>query len=248
MKFIVSDDYTELSIRATDDFVDRIKSMKNPVVCTASGESPAGLYKEIVRRVSKKQLDISDWFFLGLDEWMGMNGDDEGSCRYHLNEQFFHPLKIAGERICFFDGRATDPDEECERIENFIQNHNGIDIAILGLGMNGHVGMNEPGTPQNMRSHVADLHNTTQEVGQKYFKKQKKLTRGITLGLADLMDAKHVMLLINGEKKASIVQKVFEDDISEQLPASLLRRHPNFIVYLDAEAAQQTRIHLKAHG
>jgi len=247
MKFIVSDDYDELSVRAADDLVDRIRSTKNPVVCTASGESPAGLYKEIVERVGKKQLDISDWVFLGLDEWMGMNGDDEGSCRYHLNGQFFQPLKIAEERICFFDGRASDPDKECQRIENFIRNHHGIDVAILGLGMNGHVGMNEPGTPQNIRSHVADLHSTTQQVGQKYFKKEQKLTRGMTLGIANLMEAKHVMLLVNGEKKAPIVQKVFEDDISEEIPASLLRRHPNFIVCLDSASAQRTKIHAATH-
>ena len=247
MKFVVSGDYHELSIRAADDLIERVKSRKNPVICIASGESPAGLYKEIVQRVSKKQLDISDWFFLGLDEWMGMNGGDEGSCRFHLNEQFFHPLKIAEERICFFDGRARDPNGECERIENFIRSHNGIDVAILGLGMNGHVGMNEPGTPQNTRSHVADLHSTTQQVGQKYFKKEQKLTQGMTLGLANLMESRYVMLLVNGEKKAAIVQKVFEDDISEEIPASLLRRHANFIGYLDLAAAERMKIHLATH-
>jgi galactosamine-6-phosphate isomerase len=243
MKVFVDDSYEASSVHAADDLIERVKSVSNPVICTASGDSPAGLYKRIVEKVQKKQLDVSTWFFLGLDEWVGMNGSDEGSCRYHLDRQLFGPLQIPEERICFFDGRSKDPQAECRRIETFIQEHNGIDATILGLGINGHVGMNEPGTSAQIRSHVAELHDTTKQVGQKYFKNEHTLMQGFTLGLATLMESKHIMLLISGRHKATITQRIFDEEISEQLPATLLRNHPSFSVYLEPASAQMMWLH-----
>jgi glucosamine-6-phosphate deaminase len=147
-------------------------------------------------------------------------------------------LQIPQDRICFFDGRSQALEGECGRIEKFIQEHNGIDATILGLGINGHVGMNEPGTPGQIRSHVAELHDTTKQVGQKYFKNEQTLTQGLTLGIATLMESKHIMLLISGRHKAAITQRIFDEEISEQLPASLLRNHPSFSVYLEPASAQ----------
>lgn len=238
MKIIVADTYEALSKKAADDLVVLTRSIKEPLVCTASGDSPSGLYKELVYKVSEKHPDISSWYFVGLDEWTGMNGKDEGSCRFYLDRQFFHPLAVREERICFFDGRAADAQAECQRTENFIEKHQGIDVAILGLGMNGHVGMNEPGTPPDLRSHLADIDPQTQAVGQKYFTQQKDISHGLTLGIATLNEAKQIMLLVSGAHKAAIVKRVVEEEASEQLPASLLRDHPGFTLYLDQAAAQ----------
>jgi galactosamine-6-phosphate isomerase len=226
-----------MSRQATDDVVEIMGSRKNPVICTASGDSPAGLYKEIVQRKGKDEMSIEDWFFVGLDEWIGLNENDEGSCRYHLNQQLFEPLRVVNEKICFFDGRAGDLENECDKTENFIHEHGGIDVAILGLGMNGHIGMNEPGTSARLRSHVVDLDPITQQVGQKYFKKEQKLTKGITLGITTLMEARNIFLLVSGKHKAAITQKIVEGEISEKLPGTLLRRHPALSIYLDKEAA-----------
>ena len=237
VKIFVTNTYEEISKQSADDVIRLMKSCKQPLICTASGHSPAGLYQKIVESVNENQLDISDWYFVGLDEWVGMNENDEGSCRYYLNQQLFHPLQIADNKICFFDGRAKDLEAECQLIENFINQHDGIDVVILGLGMNGHIGMNEPGTSFSKRSHVRDLDSITQQVGQKYFKKQQELTQGITLGLATLMEARHIILLVSGKHKAEITRKMIEDEISEKLPATLLRNHPSFKIYLDAEAA-----------
>ena len=169
---------------------------------------------------------------------MGMNGENEGSCRFHLNKQFFDVLQIEQERICFFDGGTSNPQEECSRIENFIRQRGGIDVAILGLGMNGHVGMNEPGTQSIVRSHLAEIDPLTQQVGQKYFAQPQKLMQGLTLGIQTLKEAKHLMLIVSGANKARIVQKVLEEEISEQIPATLLRNHPGLTIYLDKPAAQ----------
>lgn len=239
MKIFIADDYVMMSKQAADDVIKIMQARKQPLICTASGDSPAGLYKEIVTRANNKELNISDWLFVGLDEWIPMNGNDEGSCRYHLNHQLFRPAQIADDKICFFDGRANDLQAECDRTEKFIQQHGGMDVAILGVGMNGHVGMNEPGTSIKTRSHVTELAATTQQVGQKYFKKEQKLTQGITLGLTTLMEAKNIVLIVSGKHKAAIIKKIVEDKISEDLPATLLRDHPSLKIYLDKEAASE---------
>ncbi len=160
-----------------------------------------------------------------------MNGNDEGSCRYHLNNQLFHPLNVSENNIAFFNGRAKDPQIECKRIDMRLKLTVELIIAIVGLGMNGHVGMNEPGTSATLHSHVAEIDPITQQVGQKYFKEKKEITGGLTLGIANLMEAKNVMLIVSGKKKAEILKRVLEEEISEKLPASLLRNHPNFTVY-----------------
>ena len=238
MQIFVSETYEVLSKRAVTHLVEYVKDIDHPLICMASGDSPAGLYKVIVELVQQNQLDISKWYFVGLDEWAGMNGDDEGSCRFHLNNQFFHPLQIAADRICFFDGKAENMQQECERVEEYIKQKGAIDVAIVGLGMNGHIGMNEPGVSMSLRSHIADIDPLTQQVGQKYFKKEQKLSHGLTLGMATIMEAKEIMLVVNGAHKANIVQKILDGEISEQLPASYLRNHLGLSVYLDKYAAQ----------
>jgi galactosamine-6-phosphate isomerase len=237
MKIFVYDNYESMSAAAAEAVIQMIEIKTNALLCTASGDSPSGLYKKLVDELEKNNTDVSKLKFVGLDEWMGMNGNDEGSCRFHLNNQLFHPLKISENKIAFFDGKAIDPDLECGRIDHFIKDNNDIDLAIVGLGMNGHVGMNEPGTSSLLHSHVAKIDPITQQVGQKYFKEKKEISSGLTLGIANLMEAKNVMLIVSGKKKAEIVKQVFEGKISEKLPAGLLRNHPNFSVYLDNEAA-----------
>ncbi len=237
MNLSIAKTYEEVSREAVNDLLEILQSIKNPLVCTASGDSPKGMYKELVRQVKENNIDISGWNFLSLDEWAGMNGNDEGSCRFHLNNDLFEPLNVAESKITFFDGRASDSQADCDRIENYIKGHGGIDVAIVGLGLNGHVGMNEPGTFENSRAHVAEIDSTTQTVGQKYFKNEQKITHGLTLGIASIMEAGNIMLLVSGTKKSSIVQRILEEEINEQLPATYLRKHKNLKVYLDSDAA-----------
>lgn len=238
MKISISASYDQLSGKAANDLIRFLSSVKNPLVCLASGSSPAGLYRELAGKVKNNEINISEWNFIGLDEWANMNGNDEGSCRFHLDQQFFHPLKIAKEKIFFFNGRAKDMEKECRLAEDFIQQHNGIDVAVLGLGLNGHIGMNEPGTPSKLCSHISDIDLQTQQVGQKYFSSPKNLSKGLTLGISNILSAKKILLLVNGNKKAAVVKRVLEDEPSEKMPASLLRDHSNCTIYLDEEAAQ----------
>lgn len=236
MQIFVDDTYEAMSKRVADDITSHFKQVIQPLLCVASGDSPKGLYRELAGRQNASLLDTSNWFFLGLDEWVGLGRNDEGSCRYMLTKDVFTPLSVKDEKICCFDGNAN-PAAECVRIENFITQRGGIDIALLGIGMNGHVGLNEPGTSPLLHSHVSVIDEVTKTVGQKYFSRPQTLTEGITLGLATLMQAKRLFLLVSGEKKALILQRALEGDVTADIPASMIREHPGFTVYADKEAA-----------
>jgi glucosamine-6-phosphate isomerase len=237
MEILVFDSYDQMSTAAANKIVEQLQAVKEPVFCPASGDSPVGIYKALVRQHNEKKIDVSNWYFLGLDEWIGLDKYDQGSCRHMLDRDLFNDLKIHEDRICFFEGKTNDPEKECDRIDKFIINRKGIDVAVLGLGMNGHVGMNEPGTSPFSKTHVADLDPMTKEVGQKYFTTPQQLSKGITLGIATLMKARHLVLVVSGKKKAAILQRVMEGDISEQVPATWLRNHPDCTLYADADAA-----------
>ena len=243
MKIFIDNTYDDMSKHVADDVINIMQPLSQPLFCVASGHSPKGLYKELARLQNESLLNILQWYFLGLDEWIGLDRNDEGSCRYMLNEDVFKPLHVKEEKICCFDGKANDTDKECERIENFIQQHGGIDVAILGIGMNGHIGLNEPGTSSTSPSHVSVVDEVTKKVGQKYFSRPQNLMHGITLGLATLMDAKHLILLVSGEKKAAILQQALEGEKTENIPASLIRDHPDFMVYADKDAAKLLKHH-----
>ena len=238
MKIFIDDTYEAMSKRVADDVINIMQPLSQPLFVAASGDSPKGLYKELAQRNNASLIDISNWYFLGLDEWIGLDANDEGSCRYMLNKDLFFPLHVKEEKICCFNGKTNNADDECNRIENFIQQHNGIDAAILGLGINGHIGLNEPGTSPSLYSHVSEIAETTKTVGQKYFSKPQTLTKGITLGLATLMEAKHLILIVSSEKKASILKQALQHSTTGNIPATLIRDHPNFYVYADKDAAK----------
>jgi glucosamine-6-phosphate isomerase len=241
MRIFIEKDYESMSAKACGKVMEILESLENSLVCPATGDSPKGLYREMINRINKKNTNISDWNFIGLDEWVGMNGKDEGNCRFHLDNDLLNPLKVPESRISFFDGRASNIKDEISKANDFIKKNGGIDLVILGLGLNGHIGMNEPGTDPSLHAHVTAIDPVTQQSGQKYFTHPQPLSEGITLGIADIMEARHVILLISGGKKAEIARAILEDEISDQLPASFLRNHENYTVYLDKDAASLLR-------
>ena len=236
MKLIVSSSYEQMSAKAIATLIEDLSGEGRKLICIASGDTPKGMYQKLTAMVNGGELNIADWDFIGLDEWVGLNLKDEGSCGEFLNEYIVQPLNLPAERYRLFDGRASDLRAECTAAEKFVDAHGGLDVAILGLGMNGHLGLNEPGAPTDARTLVGQLATMTIETGQKYFKSPTPLTKGITLGLATLLGAKKVYLLVNGEKKASILKQVVEGEISNKVPGSLLRNHPDCTVFVDTAA------------
>ena len=238
MKITIADTYAVMSLHAAWELARVLKEKEHPLVCTASGDSPAGMYSQLVQLHRQNEMDAANWYFAGLDEWVGKNGRDEGSCRYYLDQQLYRPLNVPPDRISFFDGRSNNLQDECTQMEVFLQLHQPLEAAVIGLGINGHIGFNEPGVSALLTTHIATLHKTTIETGQKYFKEPQQLTQGITIGLKTLMEARHIFLLVSGEHKAAIVRKALEGPVTQNIPATLLRHHPNLHVYLDREAAQ----------
>ncbi|WP_046368604.1 6-phosphogluconolactonase [Flavihumibacter petaseus] len=228
-----------MSITAADALLERLSPVASPTVAVASGDSPAGMYRNLVS-TAQDSFDFSSWKFVGLDEWEGLNGSDEGSCRYHLDRQLFWPLQVKASSMIFFDGRAKDPEAECRRTEAFIREAGGLDVAVIGLGLNGHVGMNEPGGLPGF-AHVTELAEQTRAVGQKYFSRATPLTRGLTLGLQTLLDSKTIFLLVSGEKKASVLAALMQQDPDISLPVTMLKRHADFRIFADAAAASAIR-------
>lgn len=189
-----------MSRKAADAVTDIIHKKPDALICIPSGDTPTGMYANLAEDHRKGKLNIDQTWFIGLDEWGGLNKSDNGSCGNYLHTYFLDPLQVKNDRYFLFDGRADDLQNECNRAEKFIDEKGGIELAILGLGMNGHLGINEPGVSVTARTHVVKLDELTKKVGQKYFDKETSLSSGITIGLAELMAAKTVFLLVSGKK------------------------------------------------
>ncbi len=237
MQLIVGNNYDEMSAFAAAGLLAALKDKNDPLVCLPSGSSPVGLCEKIREHYAAAGSGPG-WYFVGLDEWVGMDGSDKGSCRNFFNEQLLVPLQIPGSRISFFNGKSAQLELECHKAEEFISTHGGLDIAVLGIGMNGHLGFNEPGVDPSSRAHVVELDEVTRNVGQKYFSEKKELQKGITLGIATLMEARTLFLLVSGKQKAPILKKAVQGEIGNAIPATLIRNHPNYFIYADADAAE----------
>lgn len=237
MQLSIYKDYDTLSRHAADEIIELIIRKPDAVLCMASGDTPRLTCALMVKKALDEKVDFTRCSFIGLDEWVGIPPGNEGSCHYFFQQQVLKPLHIAPEQIHLFDAMAKDLVHECKTMDKIIEGKGGIDLMLVGIGMNGHIGFNEPGVSADLYAHVIDLDEDTQAVGQKYFRIQTSLTRGITLGLRYLQEARRVILVANGIKKAAVIRKALEEAITPHLPASIIRNHDNGWVILDEGAA-----------
>lgn len=237
MKHQVFPSYAALCRAVADEIAAVVRSRPNALVCLASGHSPLGVFACLIDDVRNGRLNLSHCEWVGLDEWMGMNGADPGSCRQMMDEFLFHPLGVSPAKIHFFDGRAAHPMGEVDRIAKRIAEAGGLDVMLVGIGTNGHIAMNEPGTPFSTHTHISALAAETIEVGQKYFQSPTPLEKGITLGLADFAESRLPILMANGPKKAAIIKRLLHEDQNEQLPASILHGLNHALLMTDQEAS-----------
>lgn len=237
MQLFTYPDYETLSAYAAGKIVSFVKQKPHATLCVGSGDTPVGTYRHLVKQHREGNIDFSRCTFVGLDEWVGMDGSDEGSCQHSLFQELFLPLGIAPENLHLFNAKAADLQAECRRIDEVIARSGGLDLMIVGVGMNGHIALNEPGTPFDLYSHVVELDELTVQVGQKYFSRQTPLTQGITIGLKHLIESKEVLLLANGKRKAPVIRQAVQGPVTEQFPASIIQTHANAWILLDEEAA-----------
>ena len=237
MKVSIHQDYDSMSQQAASEIILQIKQKPEAVLCFASGETPRQMCRFTVERAGRENIDFSRCTFIGLDEWVGIPPTNEGSCNYFFQKEVFGPLRLSADQIHVFDAMAKDLENECRKMDNAILRKGGIDLMVVGIGMNGHIGFNEPGHDFDQFSHVAELAEETRAVGQKYFRQVTALTKGLTLGLRHLMEARKLILLANGAKKAEVIRKALEEEVTPDFPASFVRNHANATVMLDEEAA-----------
>lgn len=231
--------YAALSAHTAQHIAHTVRKKPNAVLCLASGDTPAETYHLVADQVRSGQINLSQCHFIGLDEWVGFGPGDVGSCAFFLYRDLFTPAQIRPDQITYFNAKATDLQAECERVDQVISTFGGLDLLLVGVGVNGHIALNEPGTSFRLRSHVVELTESTKRVGQKYFTQETPLDQGITLGLQHLTEAREVILMASGPRKASIVHEALHGPVTEQCPASILQICPHGHVWLDAEAAEK---------
>lgn len=238
MNLTIFRDYDALSAFTADEMIRLLLAKPDAVICMASGSSPKDSCRHFVQKALAQKIDLSQFFFVGLDEWVGLPPALPGSCHYDFKTRLFDPLSLPPSQYHLFDGQAADLQKECVAMDTIIAAKGGIDLMIVGIGMNGHIGFNEPGVDMSLHAHVIDLDETTIAVGQtKYFTEPVELTKGITLGLGTLMEAKKVILMANGANKSGVVQLLVESPVSNAFPASIMQQHADGHIWVDEDAA-----------
>ncbi len=232
-------DYNSLSDLAAERIISCLSQKPNAVVCLAGGNTPLGTYEKLIEKIAEHSLDLSCVTFVGLDEWIGLNGSIKGSCRQTLDEHLYKLLRIAESQILFFDGMASNIKRECERILFEINRLGGLDFILLGVGVNGHIGFNEPNVPMDKYIHVVPLDEVTREVSGKYFDSPVDVSRGITLGMKLILSANEMVVIANGPKKADIIKQTLLGPEDPLVPSSLLRNLNNVEFIIDKEAAKE---------
>lgn len=240
MRVIVTKDYEEMSRCAADLVQQCVEQDPRALVSFPGGDTPVGMLEEFVRRVNDGTIDPSGLHFVQLDDWVGIGPQDEGSCSHFIRTRLLEKMDRPFAGQFTFDGSRDDIDQQLRDHDAYIRQYGPIAVDVLGIGMNGHLGFNENGVDFSLRSHRIPLSGVTKSVQKKYFGgRDLPLTEGITQGIAQIMESKLVILLANGARKADIVAKALLGPVTNEVPASVLQQHPNFICVLDREAAAQ---------
>lgn len=233
---IICDDYESMSQKSADLICEVVDNKPEALLCFPAGNSALRTYEILKNRYDEGKVDFSKARFVQLDEWLDLDDESENSTAFTM-KNLYMPLRIQPEKIRLFDIHSEDMVAECKSVDAAIFEKGGIDLILLGLGMNGHLGLNEPGDSFSTYSKVVTLDGTTMNVGQKYSSKPTELTRGVTLGVKHIFDAKKVILQVGGKAKADIVKKTFESRPTIDIPGTVMKLIDNGIVVLDRDAA-----------
>jgi glucosamine-6-phosphate deaminase len=231
--FVVTKDYEELSQKATTMIVQTFQQYPKGLYCFAGGDTPVRTLQLLVEAHHNQQIDLTKAYFIELDEWVGLDQSDSGSCLSYLKRNLFDLVAIPKDHVHCFDSLAEDILHECENANAFIEEHSGLTLSLLGVGVNGHIGFNEPGVNFDNLAHVIDLDEITRSVGQKYFTSKKVLSQGITLGIKQLLASKVLLIEANGVKKQKAIAKVLDKQVDNTWPVTIVNTHPNCYIIVD---------------
>ncbi len=237
MKVYKGSGYAEVSKIVADIIAEKITSVPDCVLGLATGSTPIGTYQELIFKYQAGEIDFSKVKTVNLDEYKGLSPENDQSYRYFMNHQLFDYVNIDKANTFIPDGLEADSSKACEAYEKCLEKLGSPDIQILGLGLNGHIGFNEPADAFSERTLCVDLTESTIEANSRFFSSADEVPKqAYTMGIGSIMRAKQIILIVTGEKKRDILRQAFFGDVNPRVPASILQTHENVILVGDEEA------------
>ncbi|GAA0589786.1 glucosamine-6-phosphate deaminase [Virgibacillus siamensis] len=237
MEILKCKDYADMSEKAAELIVNTINGLQKPVLGLATGSTPEGLYRNLIKAYKKNAVSFVNATTFNLDEYVGLREDDPNSYKYYMREKLFDAVDISVEHTHVPNGDTGNPEEECVRYEKQIRDAGYADLQVLGLGLNGHIGFNEPGSSFDTKTHTVDLDLSTRKANARFFDSLEQVPeQAITMGISTIMHGEKIVLLVSGINKADAVKKLVHGEITEEFPASVLQQHGNVIVIGDEAA------------
>lgn len=237
MTIYAAKDYLDLSKKAANLISAQITLKRDSVLGLATGSTPIGTYRQLIEKYQRGDLDFSGIRTVNLDEYRGLSGEHDQSYRYFMNNNLFSHINIDLKNTNVPNGLEEDSERECSRYNQVIRSMGGIDLQLLGIGGNGHIGFNEPSSVFEKETHLVTLAEHTRQNNARFFTSIDEVpTHAYTMGIKNIMDAGKVLLLASGEVKAVILYNSFFGPITSEVPASILQLHPDCIVIADEPA------------
>lgn len=237
MKLLKVKDYQEMSQKAAEYIIEKVRESPSLILGLATGGTPVGTYQKLIEDHQNNETSYKTVTTFNLDEYVGLSGENKQSYRYYMNENLFNHIDIEKKNTHIPLGDADDLQAECLRYEKLIAGHGGVDLQILGIGQNGHIGFNEPGTSFDSTTHVIDLAASTIKANARYFEREEDVpTKAITMGISSIMNSKEILLLISGESKREALKQLLSGEVNEDFPASVLNNHPSVTIIADQDA------------
>lgn len=242
MKIIRAKDYSDMSRKAANIISAQVIMKPNCVLGLATGSTPIGTYAQLVEWYKKGDLDFSEVTTVNLDEYKGLTRDNEQSYYYFMNDNLFSRVNINLERTFLPDGTEPDSDKACADYNKVISDVGGVDLQLLGLGHNGHIGFNEPGMAFEAETHCVNLTESTMKANQRFFASMEDVPKqAYTMGIKTIMQAKKILVVVSGEDKAAIVKEAFFGPITPKVQASVLQLHNDVTVVADEAALSMVK-------
>lgn len=236
MEVVTAEDYDGMSKEAAKFIYEAIEENPNITLGLATGSTPQKMYQYLADMLNENNIDLSNVHTVNLDEYVGLDDDNAQSYHYFMLEEFFNKVNIPLENTHIPDGKSEDLEAEVANFEKIIEDLGGIDLQLLGVGRNGHIGFNEPGTPFDSRTQVVSLTDVTIKDNSRFFDKIEDVpTRALSMGLETIMDAKSILFLASGEAKRDAVNSLINGEITEEIPVTILQKHDDLTVMLDKD-------------
>lgn len=237
MRIIKAKDYYTMSRVAANIISAQIIMKPDCVLGLATGSTPIGTYEQLIRWYNKGDLDFSEVSTINLDEYRGLSPESDQSYRYFMNHNFFDHINIKKENTHVPNGLELDIEKACSDYNNIIRQHGGVDLQLLGLGNNGHIGFNEPGEAFEKETHCVKLAESTVQANSRFFATIDEVPKeAYTMGIKAIMQAKKIVVIVNGPGKAEIIKKAFFGPVTPKVPASVLQLHNDVTLVGDSEA------------